>query len=202
MHHDAAGAGSKPKNWPSDVVYLKHPVFSNSQLRDRLRPGSSACDYTGKALHELPTVSTPLLQQKAATKITSLANQPSHPAHPHFGLFATKDLKPGTLLLPYLGVVTLSDDADENSDYCLKLGPNLAVDGEKKGNEGRFVNDYRGIQSKPNVEFREYIDKSTNEIRMGIWVMNTAHNKKGIKKGSELCISYGKGFWKSRSVYV
>lgn len=58
------------------------------------------------------------------------------------------------------------------------------------GNAARFVNDYRGIGSKPNCEFRT--SSSEGYLRMEIWTLTE------IKKGDELLISYGKGWWGAR----
>lgn len=70
------------------------------------------------------------------------------------------------------------------------------------GNEARFVNDYRGIRGEgPNAEFREVLFGS-GERGMGVWVMGTGKKggkgKAGIKKGEEIVVSYGRGFWKAR----
>ena len=60
------------------------------------------------------------------------------------------------------------------------------------GNEARFVNDYRGVQSKPNAVF---LDRrtATGELRMSIWSSSGE-----IKKGEEILVSYGKSWWRSR----
>jgi hypothetical protein len=34
-------------------------------------------------------------------------------------------------------------------------GQILAIDTQDCGNEGRFINDYRGVAVKPNVEFKD-----------------------------------------------
>jgi SET domain-containing protein len=60
------------------------------------------------------------------------------------------------------------------------------------GNEARFVNDYRGIQSKPNIVFKERRTDS-GEVRMSIWSASTR-----IRKGEELLVSYGKSWWQHR----
>jgi hypothetical protein len=60
------------------------------------------------------------------------------------------------------------------------------------GNEARFVNDYRGIRSKPNAVFVES-RTSQGELRMSIW-----SSKDPIQKGDEILVSYGKNWWRSR----
>lgn len=63
--------------------------------------------------------------------------------------------------------------------------------------KARFVNDYRNISHKPNVEFRLRKVKDVNgrtAIRMSLFTLVD------VGKGEELLISYGKGFWKERQL--
>lgn len=73
----------------------------------------------------------------------------------------------------------------------------MGVDARRAGNEARMVNDYRGVPGlqRPNAMFetRRVGGGERGEVRMGLWVAS-----KDIKKGVELCVSYGKGFWKER----
>jgi len=91
-----------------------------------------------------------------------------------------------------------SDERPE-SDYDLSLhrfqtGESVGVDSRLMGNEARFMNDFRGVADKPNAVFVDYRMKDTGELRMGVW------SNRVIKKNEEIVCSYGKGFWKSRSV--
>lgn len=91
----------------------------------------------------------------------------------------------------------------------------MAIDGTTMGNESRFVNDWRGIrEGGPNAMFEEYFvkvkvkNKECWEGRMGIWVLPAKATKRGekscstgkggIEKGDEICVSYGKGWWRAR----
>ncbi|KAF6766933.1 SET domain protein [Kalmanozyma brasiliensis GHG001] len=67
----------------------------------------------------------------------------------------------------------------------------LYLDSRYWGNESRFVNDYRGIALKANVEFRSFVQLSEDEERyqMGLFAVRP------IRKGQELVINYGKSFW-------
>lgn len=67
----------------------------------------------------------------------------------------------------------------------------LYLDSRYWGNESRFVNDYRGIAVKPNVEFRSFLQLQDGEPRfqMGLFAIRP------IRKGHELLINYGKSFW-------
>ena len=60
------------------------------------------------------------------------------------------------------------------------------------GNEARFINDYRGISSKPNSIFLDGWTL-TGELKMSIWSTNEE-----IRKGDEILVSYGKSWWRSR----
>lgn len=118
----------------------------------------------------------------------------SHPACGQHGLFAAKKIPPKTHILDYVGEVH-SDDRP-HSDYDLSLyrsldGANVGIDASMMGNEARFVNDYRGVRLKPNATF---VDGRTTsgELRMSVWSSGE------IKKGDEILVSYGKGWWGAR----
>lgn len=105
-----------------------------------------------------------------------------------------------------MGYVHGPADLDEDSDYDLSLDRELGVgvDASKMGNEARFINDYRGVSTGPNAEFRlVFIDvgKGQVEKRMGVFVLSAGKSgkrAKGIEKGKEILVSYGKGFWAER----
>ena len=69
----------------------------------------------------------------------------------------------------------------------------IGVDAARCGNAGRFVNDYRGIGTAANAEFR-LGQAETGELRMEIWSL-----KSGVGKGDEILVSYGKGWWGARN---
>lgn len=203
-----------PKNWPTSVPYLRTPTYSKaltlSQLKAlRTRPVDAV---------DVPS-STPFgpCQQ---VKITPITNPP-HPANGQSGLFAVKDLPPGSFILPYIGEIHETNDAlYGTSDYDLSIdrSADLAVDASRYGNEARFVNDFRGVPGKSemvkgkgmvtgkavaNAEFREVWDgrPGRGERCMGVWVLPAGKAKKnmGIKKGEEILVSYGRGFWGART---
>jgi SET domain-containing protein len=74
------------------------------------------------------------------------------------------------------------------SQYHISIG----VDAAKMGNAARFVNDFRGIGSAPNAEFRVGRGEG-GELRMEIWAL-----KGGVGKGEEVLVSYGKSWWGAR----
>lgn len=106
-----------------------------------------------------------------------------------FGLFAAKKIPSRTHLLDYLGEVHCDDRP--SSDYDLSLYRSsdglvsVGVDASTMGNEGRFVNDYRGIRAKPNAQFEERRIEN-GELRMSVWTGSEV-----IKKGEEILVSEG-----------
>ncbi|KAJ1992633.1 hypothetical protein H4R33_000959 [Dimargaris cristalligena] len=162
---------------------------------------------------QLPPSPNPLVRIRPIT-------QPlSHPACGQCGLFAARRLPPRSLVAVYMGRVTDYDRACPSSDYVLGLDPRdcvnlalalaqaigqpvtpapnrrLAIDADARGNEARFVNDYRGIASVPNVEFADFLHESTGFVYMGIWTLADP-----IQPQAELLINYGKRFWSSRNL--
>lgn len=144
-------------------------------------------------------------------------NLTHHPAAGSNGLFAAQDIDADTFIRPYLGVLHRKKDADFYSTYDLSLchddrlssssdletqTESLTLDPETDpaalyldsrwwGNESRFVNDYRGIAAKPNVEFRSFVQlhDGGETFSMGLFATRS------IKRGQELVINYGKSFW-------
>ena len=104
-----------------------------------------------------------------------------------FGLFAAKKIPPRTHLLDYLGEIHCDDRPSSDYDLSLYRTPDgsvsVGVDASGMGNEGRFVNDYRGIRVKPNAQFEER-RADNGELRMSIWVGSEA-----VKKGEEILVS-------------
>lgn len=120
-----------------------------------------------------------------------------HPARGQRGLFASRKIPPRTHIIDYVGEVHCDDRP--HSDYDLSLyrtseGISVGVDASRMGNEARFINDYRGVAAKPNAIFEEHRN-SAGELCMAVW-----SGKDEIKKGQEILVSYGKGFWQARSV--
>lgn len=102
---------------------------------------------------------------------------------------------------------TLPTDPHGDSDYDLSLDREhgIGIDASRKGNEARFINDYRGIAERPNVEFMEIWDGRSGERGMGVFVLGEGKAGKvgkgrfrGVKKGEEILVSYGRGFWGAR----
>ena len=115
-----------------------------------------------------------------------------------FGLFAAKKIPPRTHLLDYLGEVHCDDRPSSDYDLSLYRAPDglvsVGVDASAMGNEGRFVNDYRGIRGKPNAQFEERrVDNG--ELRMSIWSGGEA-----IKRGEEILVSMSRSEYTRQSM--
>lgn len=201
-----------PENWPKDVLYLIDNTCSSAVSEDQKVALSRTTPETvtySKIQSESLKTPCPLVN------IVTIKDE-THPAYGQRGLFASQHLEPDAFILLYLGHVHTNSlsDTDPRSDYDLsydrELG--LSIDGAKSGNEARFANDYRTIADRPNSEFRDcFVQvKSTKradglkwERRVGIFVLSAGKagkRKKGIEKGEEILVSYGKGFWESRQM--
>jgi hypothetical protein len=201
-------SGGFPKNWPVVLPYLNISTYSRNLTPEQFSFLQARPNDAISIPSDIPLGPSPLV------KITSIAT-PSHPANGQHGLFAAKDLKPGTFILQYLGEIHISlppipDSSDSsttvdphaNSNYDLSLDREMGIgiDADMWGNEARFINDYRGITERPNAEFREVWGERRKERGMGVWVLpeGKSGKGKGIKKGEEILVSYGRGFWGAR----
>ncbi|KKP02536.1 hypothetical protein THAR02_05349 [Trichoderma harzianum] len=210
---------SKPKNWPASLPYLKAPLYgkdiSPSHIQFlRTKPphddNNSAIDLVPIAPASSPATETPCPR----VKIQAITDR-NHPAYGQFGLFAAQNIAPGELILVYLGRLHGAATTSEESDYDLWLDREMdvAVDAAGEGNEGRFVNDYRGIEGKEraNARFGNVFCERWGEVCVGVWAVGGGGGKNmkgdgkkkkksegGIKKGEEILVSYGKGFWEER----
>jgi hypothetical protein len=196
-----SSSSSVPKGWPHEIVYLRQPAYSKGLTGDALKSlVLSASDLPAK--EEARKTPAPYTNVKI-TKISSI----SHPANGQNGLFANQNLLPNSFILPYLGYVHDQADTNESSDYDLSLDREfgISVDASLMGNEARFINDYRGVADAPRAEFRDiFVDIGNGKVekRIGVFVLSAGKSgkrAKGIPKGQEILISYGKGFWEARS---
>ena len=177
-------APDAPARWPQDVRYIRSQQYHSSvsqPIRTHLCPTSS-------------TLKTAGLKHISAPVTIKLITADGHPAKGQRGLFATRKIPPRSHIIDYVGEVHCDDRP--HSDYDLSLchhqGVGVGVDASRMGNEARFINDYRGVAAKPNALFEERRN-SIGELCMAVW-----SGKDEIKKGQEILVSYGKGFWQAR----
>ncbi|KIJ68670.1 hypothetical protein HYDPIDRAFT_82525 [Hydnomerulius pinastri MD-312] len=183
----------QPPQWPPSVKFISSPRYHSSVLA---ATRSFITNGAPHASHPPPPKS--LDSSRAINPLVRIKHisDPSHPARGQYGLFALKKLPARTHIIDYIGEVHCQERPD--SDYDLSLyrsqdGVNVGVDASALGNEARFVNDYRGIQGKPNAAFVEY-RTTAGELRMSIWSTGDI-----IKKGDEILVSYGKSWWRCRN---
>eukprot|EP01006_Ploeotia_vitrea_P004048 TRINITY_DN113739_c0_g1_i1.p1 TRINITY_DN113739_c0_g1~~TRINITY_DN113739_c0_g1_i1.p1 ORF type:complete len:188 (+),score=6.11 TRINITY_DN113739_c0_g1_i1:27-590(+) len=163
---------NKPKTWPAGVEFVADYVWD-------VKGGANkqSTKLTGSASKNV--------------RIQQITDQ-QHPAHGEGGLFAAQKLPSRSRVLDYVGVVRSTEHESKTSDYILGFTEGLSIDAEQCGNEARFINDFRNTGRKANVQFDLY--KTPNgETRMGVFVLS-----KDIRKGEELLVTYGKGFWEAR----
>jgi hypothetical protein len=119
------------------------------------------------------------------------------------------------------GLVTLTEHESKCSDYTLAFVEEgrlrLTLDAATMGNEGRFINDFRGVTLQPgaplpqqkqqqqqqarvaaraNVRFAARVD-ARGATHMGVFVLPSG---RGVAKHEELLLSYGKGYWLARGL--
>ncbi|EWZ39808.1 uncharacterized protein FOBCDRAFT_226069 [Fusarium oxysporum Fo47] len=199
LHQVFAGfVMSKPKNWPDGFPYLKAPLHDKSLTPTHIQ----ALKNKPSAPGGIPIIPSPATTTPCNLVKIQPISEPSHPANGQSGLFAAQNLAPGSFILAYLGRVHSGSASSTESDYDLWLDRELdaAVDAANEGNEGRFVNDFRGVGERANAEFRTVWCERWGELCVGVWVLGGGKKKKGvgIKKGEEILVSYGKGFWGER----
>ncbi|KAG8864909.1 hypothetical protein FRB96_003496 [Tulasnella sp. 330] len=184
---------SLPSGWPMDIIYITSQKYA-AELPFKLKQRVGGVEGSKTE------------GSKSAWVAIQVISAPSHPANGQRGLFATRKIPPKTHILDYLGEVH-ADDRDD-SDYDLSLlrlstseavsmgvsdePISIGLDAQQMGNEARFCNDYRGIAESPNAEFKDHL--VGDELRIGVF-----SGPKGVGKGKEILVSYGKGWWKARN---
>lgn len=176
-----------PANWPSNIVFISENIYSSQLTPDEL----ASIGVTGAKAKSRPTPNG--ASSNKLIKIKKISD-PKHPANGQYGLFANQKLPPRSHVIDYVGYVHPNRESDASSDYDISLDSALGIgiDAQRWGCEARMINDYRGIQNTNNVVF----DNRTvgKELRIAVFV-----GPQQVNKGDELCINYGKGFWKGRA---
>lgn len=173
----AANNPPTPTHWPRGLRYIAEQYYHTSvpiPLQTFLRPNSNRSGIGA--------------DHSSSLVVIRPIKDPNHPAFGQCGLFAAKKIPPKAHILDYLGEVHCDDRPD--SDYDLSLyraqDVSVGVDASQMGNEGRFINDFRGVQARPNALFEER-RTPTAELCMSVW-----SGPEPIKKGDEILVSYGK----------
>ena len=156
---DADAAPLPPKHWPhEEATYTDRNVY----------------DGPPKTVVGLPGVTPRRI------------DDPRHPCHGAFGLFAKRAWQPFEVVGEYVGRVR---PPDVEGHYVLALESDvphlesLSIDAASVGNELRFVNDFRGVGHEPNVTFQS----CTIASRPAQLLVVT----KPVPTGGELLTDYG-----------
>jgi hypothetical protein len=162
-----------PKNWPSNVRYIREPIYHTSVSSNAMAI-LKAWQPNERGVPILPA------QPQKWTHIEKVTSN-DHPACGQLGLFASKNIRPNTMVLYYIGQVHA--EPRESSNYDLSLlktseGINIGVDARFMGNEARCINDYRGVAERPNIIFKEG-RTGKGELRMSVWT-----SAKVVRKGT------------------
>ena len=175
----------RPTHWPPDIQYVSRQCYHTSVSKDIL-------SQIFPAHAQVADAHSPAL--RPVVIIRDIVEE-GHPARGQRGLFATRKIPPRTHILDYAGEVHCDDRPESDYDLSLYRSATIsvAVDASRMGNEARFINDYRGVRQKPNALFQER-QTPFGELCMSIW-----SGREGIKKGEEILVSYGKGFWSARA---
>ena len=113
----------------------------------------------------------------------------THPCNDQFGLFSVKRYNKYDIIGEYIGeaVDIFNLDKDFHSDYFAGFSVDglkgIGIDAQNMGNEMRFINHYKGILTKPNVKFVNYLDGIFSKI-MVVCICE-------INIGEELVVDYG-----------
>lgn len=160
-----------PKYWPEGFEYTRE------SLTPEMHPGLFRSLLSAEKTNDLHRISQvieekrvhPDLEIKIISKNTlldkshPLADLKSQKGHIHRGVFATKDIPQGVELGEYVGeaylmsmreFIEVGETKHSLSEYAWRIvGKDYLffVDGKKFANELAFVNDYKGLQSRPNV---------------------------------------------------
>ena len=168
--------------WPSSCAFIETLVWDKRVPKEALERYAPSTRDRGALKHP-----------RAKRVKPKIVDEEGHPAKGEYGLFAATKISAKERLIDYHGVVTLSEHASQTSDYTLAFGERneLAIDAERQGNEARMCNDFRGTSRRANAKFDTYVDER-GDTKLAIFATEA------INKGTEVLISYGKGFWKNR----
>ena len=110
-----------------------------------------------------------------------------HPLAGEYGLFAAKKFEMFDVIGEYLGDINQCE-----GHYCAAVSysqcksQEYSVDGGKKGNELRFINDYHNIASGPNVIMKD--------VHLDTYPCIVIVCVRDIEIGEEILVSYGPNY--------
>ncbi|MEC8307060.1 MAG: SET domain-containing protein-lysine N-methyltransferase [Chlamydiota bacterium] len=113
-----------------------------------------------------------------------------------YGVFATVDIPPYSILHQYSGILVRERDANPHSDslFAFSKFSGFCIDAAEAGNWTRFMNHAPLGHPAQNVIVWEYYRPA------GPMIIFTAGSQ-GISQGSQLLYSYGDDYWKKKGPY-
>jgi hypothetical protein len=183
-----------PINWPHEFIYTPHPFSEDLHPAIFYSLFSTGNEQDIEIRHPLIESGTvhPNLEIRQIRDPTHLLGliEPSQR-----GLFARTSIAAGTDLGTYSGEMKLlnADFPMERGKYnyalVMKLqGYTFVIDAKKWANEMAFMNDYRKIAEKPNVQVRTAIHRGC--------FYSMYQTLCEISEGEELVWDYGDNYWK------
>jgi SET domain-containing protein len=182
----------KPQNWPKDFKYSRTSVIRG------IHPNLFTHLLTSSNPKHFNKISSCIEERRVHPHLKIKKLVPPHPlakdnSRVQRGLFASKKIPKNTELGEYVGEmgidlaeVILSRPRQAYTWHVLVNGIYINICSANIANEITFVNDFRGIQDKPNV-------KNHLLIHRGIYYFGYVTIRE-IQPNEELLIDYGK-FW-------
>ncbi len=120
------------------------------------------------------------------------AGHPAYGDHASLGVRATSFIRAGTVIGYYAGELIRKPGKGARSAYDMNVNAKtktlLTIDAARMGNEVRFINDYRNVDSTPNV----YMAIALDDVRQPV------HASRHIQAQEELLLDYGVEYWETR----
>ena len=185
-----------PSGWPSDVLFCSFPLHRGIEQSLLKRYCTGAQRMRGVEIRFVgpkhPCARPCGAGHGGGTSIDGAS-------HTYFnrGLFAAAGFKAGDALGEYAGCIQSPDlsSKGQHGQFAIELDTSkgfgcpvpLELDAKYVGNEARFINDYRGVASHPNVAF------TTRAVPgRGVWVQVSVIA--AIHPGDEILVDYGADF--------
>lgn len=160
-----------PKYWPEGFIYSResetpgmNPQFFRKLLSSQSPDDSERISTVIEEKRVHPDIEIKIISKDMVLdKTHPLADVKSQKGHIHRGIFATKDIPKGVDLGEYVGeaylmsmgeFIEVGEQKHSLSEYAWRIVRKdylYFVDGKRIANELAFINDYKGLQSRPNV---------------------------------------------------
>jgi hypothetical protein len=154
-----------PKNWDTKILYTNTLNYQGSKLK-------KGTFISGIEIRDITDISHPVCGGK--------------------GVYSTQKWETFDIVGQYTGEIKLDSKGGEYVAFLQDVNTHTfySVDAKAKGNELRYINDYRNIASEPNVKLTiTYIDKMPRVLIIVI---------KDIGVDDELLLDYGKDYWENK----